>query len=89
MQCYVGAPWHRASCGRPQELKAFAKVWLDPGEQATVTLELDDRAFAYWDPGSVPASGGEGWRVDAGEYELRLGRSSADIAHTATITVED
>ena len=27
------------------------KVWLDPGETTTVDLVLDDRAFAYWDPG--------------------------------------
>ncbi len=26
---------------------------LDPGETATVALELDDRAFAYWDPGDA------------------------------------
>ena len=26
-------------------------MWLDPGETATTTLTLDDRAFAYWDPG--------------------------------------
>ena len=35
----------------PKELKAFAKVALDPGETAAVELVLDDRAFAYWDPG--------------------------------------
>jgi len=35
----------------PKELKAYEKVWLDPGETATVTFELGDRAFAYWDPG--------------------------------------
>jgi hypothetical protein len=31
-------------------LKAFAKVWLDPGEATIVTLELSDRAFAHWEP---------------------------------------
>ena len=35
----------------PKELKAFAKLWLDPGETTTARLELDERAFAYWDPG--------------------------------------
>jgi beta-glucosidase len=35
----------------PKELKAFAKVHLDPGESTTVELSLDDRSFAYWDPG--------------------------------------
>jgi beta-glucosidase len=37
---------------RPRkELKAFAKLWLDPGASAVATLVLDDRAFAYWFPG--------------------------------------
>ena len=35
----------------PKELKAFAKVRLEPGESTTVDLVLDDRSFAYWDPG--------------------------------------
>jgi beta-glucosidase len=35
----------------PRELRAFAKVHLRPGETTTVTLELTDRAFGYWDPG--------------------------------------
>ncbi|MCG8591305.1 MAG: glycoside hydrolase family 3 C-terminal domain-containing protein [Proteobacteria bacterium] len=49
VQCYVAPEASR--CFRPQsELKAFQKVWLDPGESATVTLALDVRSFAYWDP---------------------------------------
>ncbi|MEO8693873.1 MAG: glycoside hydrolase family 3 C-terminal domain-containing protein [Acidimicrobiales bacterium] len=50
VQCYVEpcAPL----CSRPhKELKAFAKLWLDPGADATATLTLDDRSFAYWFPG--------------------------------------
>ena len=48
VQCYVADL--EASVPRPpQELKAFAKVWLDPGESTTVTLQLDERAFAFWD----------------------------------------
>ncbi len=35
-----------------KELKAFQKVWLDQGESTTVTLELTDRAYAYWDSGN-------------------------------------
>ena len=43
---------HLARLARPpKELKAFGKVSLDPGETAAVELVLDDRAFAYWDPG--------------------------------------
>ncbi len=32
-----------------KELKAFAKVHLEPGESTTVSLELGERAFAYYD----------------------------------------
>ena len=50
VQCYV-APPPGPAVRPPKELGAFAKVWLDPGETATVDLALDDRSFAYWDPG--------------------------------------
>jgi len=108
VQCYV-APLSSRVVRPPKELKAFAKVWLDPGETATVRLELDDRAFAYWEPGdpdwaaiqarlagSVPVPAGRGaerrtepgWYVDAGRYELHIGRSSHDVAHLVPITVK-
>ncbi|MEO6653105.1 MAG: glycoside hydrolase family 3 C-terminal domain-containing protein [Ilumatobacteraceae bacterium] len=49
IQCYVRPTSSRLI--RPdQELKAFGKVTLEPGESQVVTLELDDRSFAYWDP---------------------------------------
>ena len=50
VQCYV-APRSPRLARPPKELKAFAKVRLDPGETTAVELLLDDRAFAYWDPG--------------------------------------
>jgi beta-glucosidase len=34
----------------PKELKAFEKVWLEPGESTVIDLHLDERAFAYWRP---------------------------------------
>ena len=50
VQCYVEPCDPR--CRRPRkELKAFAKLWLDPGASGTATLTLDDRSFAYWFPG--------------------------------------
>ena len=42
VQCYVGHPDARLA-RPPKELKAFAKVILDPGATATVRLELDAR----------------------------------------------
>jgi beta-glucosidase len=78
VQCYVRDI--EASVARPQqELKAFAKVWLDPGESADVTLPLDERAFAFWD---VTA---HAWTVEPGAFELRIGTSSRAIAHRLTI----
>jgi beta-glucosidase len=50
VQCYV-APQSPRLARPPKELKAFAKVRLAPGETETVDLVLDDRSFAYWDPG--------------------------------------
>ncbi len=54
VQLYVGSPG--GGSGSPErhlralkELRAFAKVHLDPGESVTVTLELGERAFAYYD----------------------------------------
>jgi beta-glucosidase len=50
VQCYV-AP-RACPLVRPRkELKAFAKVYLEPGASTDVQLTLGARAFAYWDPG--------------------------------------
>jgi beta-glucosidase len=46
-----------------------------------VTLELDDRAFAFWH------SGQGGWIIEGGEFEVRVGSSSRDIRLTATIAL--
>jgi beta-glucosidase len=79
VQCYVAPPRPSRVVRPPKELKAFVKVWLDPGEQTIATLTLDERAFAYWDRGEP------GWRVDPGTYELHVGRSSADVAHVVSV----
>jgi beta-glucosidase len=50
VQCYV-APVSPRLARPPKELKAFGKVALEPGESGVVEFVLDDRAFAYWDPG--------------------------------------
>lgn len=63
-----------ASVLRPeQELKAFAKVHLQPGESCAVRLTLTRRAFAFWHPAASR------WVVEGGTFELRLGSSSRDI----------
>ena len=80
VQCYVHDA--EASVSRPpNELKAFAKVWLDAGAAGEAILELDRRAFAFWD-----VDAGE-WTVEPGAFELRIGTSSRAIVHRAVVTV--
>ncbi|MCW2671749.1 MAG: bglB [Frankiales bacterium] len=83
VQAYVEPP--RGPLFRPRrELRAFQKVWLDPGESTTVRLALGPRAFAYWDPATtetgylrerlgdgavVPAGSSAAWREVPGWYE--------------------
>jgi beta-glucosidase len=64
-----------------RELRAFTKVSLAPGESRTVTLELDRRAFAYWDVRE------HGWVVAPGEYTIQIGRSACDVVAEATVTL--
>ncbi len=64
-----------------QELAAFAKVALEPGETRTVRLYLDRRAFSYWDPDAG------GWLAEPGEFEVRVGASSRDLRLRARTTL--
>lgn len=71
-----------SSVVRPdKELKGFAKVHLDPGERQTVTIPFDRRSFAVWD---VDA---HGWLVEAGTFQLVVGRSSVDVVRTLEVDV--
>ena len=72
-----------ASVARPvRELKAFTKVWLEPGETQRATVSLDERSFAFW---SVVH---HRWVVEAGDFELGVGTSSRDLPLTETVTLE-
>lgn len=72
-----------ATVPRPEkELKAFAKVSLEPGEAKDVELVLTGRDFAYYDAARSM------WYVEAGEFEILVGASSADIRCRAVVIVE-
>lgn len=64
------------------ELKGFAKVHLEPGEQRTVDILLDRRAFAFWDPVE------RDWLVEAGEFEIVVAASSRDPRGSVTVTLD-
>jgi beta-glucosidase len=77
-QLYVSDP--SAQVDRPErELKGFAKVRLAPRETQHVTLNLDARAFSYWDQ---PA---HKWIIDPGKFILRVGDSSENTPLHADI----
>ena len=56
-----------------QELRGFARVPLAPGASQRVTIELDSRAFAYWDIAR------ERFVVEGGTFGVRVGASSRDV----------
>ena len=64
-----------------QELKAFAKVALEPGETRKVTMALDEAAFTVYDTMA------RAWVVAGSEFEIRVGASSRDIRLRARLTV--
>lgn len=71
-QVYVAKPESKIFRA-PKELKGFVKIHLDPGEEKKVSVELDDRAFAFWNMAT------EDWCVESGEYKILVGASSRDI----------
>jgi beta-glucosidase len=74
---------HHARLVRPyKELKGFAKVRLDAGETHPVTIELDARAFSYYDPACKQ------WVAESGAFDILIGRSSADICLQETVQLE-
>lgn len=82
VQIYIAPPASKVA--RPvHELKGFSKVALEPGESQTVTLTLDDRAFAYW------SERANSWRVEGGVYTVEIGVSSRDIIASDTVDIDD
>ncbi|MBW2243907.1 MAG: glycoside hydrolase family 3 C-terminal domain-containing protein [Deltaproteobacteria bacterium] len=74
VQCYVHDLESRLP--RPErELKAFGKIALAPGADGQVTLELNRRAFSYWDPDA------HDWVAEPGAFELHVGTSSRELSH--------
>lgn len=67
---------------RPEkELKGFAKVELQPGEEKDVTITLDNRAFAFYNVDI------QDWHVETGQFEVLVGKSSAEILLKGCIQV--
>ncbi|HTV20223.1 MAG TPA: glycoside hydrolase family 3 protein [Polyangiaceae bacterium] len=79
-QIYVAPP--PSKLPRPRrELRAFTRVELTPGETRHVSVNLDARAFTYFDPTS------QRWQADPGKYTIELARSADDVESRTEITL--
>ncbi|MDH6676416.1 beta-glucosidase [Rhodococcus sp. LBL1] len=65
-----------------QELAGFAKLFLVAGESRRVTVQVDRRAFAFWDTTI------DDWSIESGDFEIRVGASSRDVRLSATVRLE-
>lgn len=81
VQIYVSAK--DSQINRPvRELKGFRKVFLKAGESRTVTIELDDKAFRYYN--TVTQS----WETETGTYVIQAGKNVSDILLAQEIHVQ-
>jgi beta-glucosidase len=79
VQIYVSD--EKASVERPmQELKAFQKVFLKPGESKEVTLTLKKGAFQYFDEKKMD------WVMEPGKFIIKAGSSSRDLRLSGEVT---
>lgn len=78
VQVYIGQPSTNGE--PPHQLRAFAKVQLEPGQTKPVSLELDPRSFSIFDPSQ------HRWITPAGTFEVFVGTSSRDLPlHSAVV----
>ncbi|KFE60866.1 glycoside hydrolase family 3 C-terminal domain-containing protein [Hyalangium minutum] len=81
VQLYVRE--EKPAVSRPEkELKAFAKVSLEPGEEKTVSFTLKPRDFASFDAAL------RRWSVNPGRFEILAGSSSRDLPLRKQVQVE-
>lgn len=66
-----------------KELKAFAKVALEPGESKHVSMTLEDRDFKIYDDER------QSWRMEGGEYNILIGSSSDTIVLSERVLVHE
>ena len=72
-----------SSLPRPvKELKGFEKVYLEPGQSATVEFELAAEALKYYDDSIAD------WRLEKGDFIALIGSASDDIRTSVQFAVK-
>ncbi|MCQ2325443.1 MAG: fibronectin type III-like domain-contianing protein, partial [Paludibacteraceae bacterium] len=80
IQVYVGE--NKPTVARPvKELKAFEKVYLEPGESKTITIALDPKDWGYWDEAKHQ------FVTNPGKYTIYVGTSSRKIVGKVNIAL--
>ena len=71
-----------ASVEMPEkQLKGFDKVYLEPGETKTVSIELGPDAFRFFDEETMT------WKTEPGDFEILIGSASDNILKTVTVAL--
>ncbi|MDB5200820.1 MAG: glycoside hydrolase family 3 [Ferruginibacter sp.] len=72
----------KSALPRPEkELKGFNKVSLNPGEEKTISIEMDEDAFRYFSDVTNQ------WVMEPGSFQVLLGSSSRDIRLSGKINL--
>lgn len=66
-----------------REFQNCAKVFLEVGESAEVTLELDVTAFSFWSEERGK------WLVEPGEFLIEIARSATEVVLHSSLTVDE
>ena len=64
-----------------KELKGFQKVFLEPGESRRITINLDDKAFRYFNTAT------NRFETETANYDVAVGSSVRDIRLNTTVRV--
>ena len=74
----------KSSVERPyKELKAFQKVFLQPGETQQVSLTIDRSALSFYD------EAGNGWKAEPGDFEALVGTASDNLPARCKFTLNN
>ncbi|KAF2187847.1 glycoside hydrolase family 3 protein [Zopfia rhizophila CBS 207.26] len=77
----------KSALPRPEkELQAFGKVFLQPGETKSVSLQLDKYSVGYYDT-TLGQRGA--WIAEEGIFNVLIGASSADIRSKVSFEVKE
>ena len=79
VQLYMGLSNPRIPMPK-KELKAFAKVYLEPGQAQTVILRVQREDLEIFDPE-------RGLLIPVGEYTVMIGENSADLPYCRALRV--